>query len=57
MSHKCFLVVKPEEQMYLKQLIVSGSPKTLSRRRAQIRLLCDQGPEGPWTDERTAEAL
>ncbi|MDE0670584.1 MAG: helix-turn-helix domain-containing protein [Caldilineaceae bacterium] len=40
------------------QLVAAGSPKTLPRRRAQIWLLCDQGPEGPvWTDERTAEAV
>ena len=42
----------------MKQLVAAGSPKTLPRRRAQIWLLCDQGPEGPvWTDERTAEAV
>lgn len=59
MSHKRFLVeLDPEERTYLKQLTYSGSPRTLPRRRAQIWLLCDQGPEGPaWTDEQTAEAV
>jgi len=59
MSHKRFLVeLTSEERAYLKQLVACGSPKTLSRRRAQIWLLCDQGPEGPaWTDEQTAEAV
>ncbi len=59
MSHKRFLVeLTPEERAYLKQLVACGSPKTQARRRAQIWLLCDQGPEGPaWTDERTAEAV
>ncbi|MCY4522014.1 MAG: helix-turn-helix domain-containing protein [Caldilineaceae bacterium] len=59
MSHKCFLVeLTAEERVYLKQLVACGSPKTRPRRRAQIWLLCDQGPEGPaWTDERTAEAV
>ena len=59
MSHKRFLVeLSSEERTYLQQLVASGSPKTLPRRRAQIWLLCDQGPEGPaWTDERTAEAV
>ena len=59
MSHKRFLVeLNPEERTYLKQLVAAGSPKTLPRRRAQIWLLCDQGPEGPvLTDERTAEVV
>ncbi len=59
MSHKRFLVeLTPEERAYLKQLVACGAPKTQARRRAQIWLLCDQGPEGPaWTDERTAEAV
>ena len=59
MSHKRFLVeLEPEERTYLKQLTSSGAPRTLPRRRAQIWLLCDQGPEGPaWTDERAAEAV
>ena len=59
MSHKRFLVeLDPEERTYLKRLTSSGSPRTLPRRRAQIWLLCDQGPEGPaWTDERAAEAV
>ena len=48
MSHKRFLVeLTPEERTYLKQLTACGSPKTQARRRAQIWLLCDQGPEGP----------
>ena len=51
MSHKRFLVeLSSEERTHLKQLMASGSPHTLPRRRAQIWLLCDQGPEGPaWT--------
>ena len=59
MSHKRFPVeLSSEERAYLQQLVASGSPKTLPRRRAQIWLLCDQGPEGPaWTDARTAEAV
>ena len=59
MSHKRFLVeLTPEERTSLKQLTACGAPKTQARRRAQIWLLCDQGPEGPaWTDERTAEAV
>ena len=59
MSHKRFLVeLTPEERTYLKQWTACGAPKTLPRRRAQIWLLCDQGPEGPaWTDEQTAEAV
>ena len=59
MSHKRFLVeLTPEERTCLKQLTACGAPQTQARRRAQIRLLCDQGPEGPaWTDERTAEAV
>jgi hypothetical protein len=59
MSHKRFPVeLSSEERTYLQQLVASGSPKTLPRRRAQIWLLCDQGPEGPaWTDARTAEAV
>ena len=59
MSHKRFLVeLTPEERVYWKQRVACGSPKTQARRRAQIWLLCDQGPEGPaWTDERTAEAV
>ena len=59
MSHKRFLVeLEPEERTYLKRLTSSGSPRTLPRRRAQIWLLCDQGPAGPaWTDEQTAEAV
>jgi len=53
MSHKRFLVeLTPEERTCLKQLTACGAPKTQARRRAQIWLLCDQGPEGPaWTDE------
>ncbi len=59
MSHKRFLVeLTPAERTCLKQLTACGAPKTQARRRAQIWLLCDQGPEGPaWTDERTAEAV
>ena len=59
MSHKRFPVEPdPEERTCVKRLISAGSPRTLSQRRAQIRLLCDQGSEGPaWTDERTAEAV
>ncbi len=48
MSHKRFLVeLTPEERVYWKQRVACGSPKTQARRRAQIWLLCDQGPEGP----------
>ena len=59
MSHKRFLVeLASEERVYWKRLAACGAPKTLPRRRAQIWLLCDQGPEGPaWTDEQTAEAV
>ena len=59
MSHKRYLVeLNSEERTYLKQLTSSGSPKTQPRRRAQIWLLCDQGPEGPaWTDEEAAAAV
>ena len=56
MSHKRFLVeLTSEERACLKQLVACGSAKTLPRHRAQIWLLCDQGPEGPaWTDARPA---
>ncbi len=59
MSHKRYLVeLESEERVYLKRLAACGAPKTLPRRRARIRLLCDQGSEGPaWTDEQTAEAV
>ena len=59
MSHKQYIVeLSSEERADLQRLTSTGSPKTQARRRAQIWLLCDQGPEGPaWTDERTAEAV
>ena len=57
MSHKRFPVEPdPEERTCVKRLIPSGSPKTLSRRRAWIRLLCAQGLEGHGLDRRTRTA-
>ena len=59
MSHKRYIVeLSPEERTHLRSLTATGSPTTKARRRAQIWLFCDQGPEGPaWTDARTAEAV
>lgn len=59
MSHKRYLVeLSPGERTRLRSLTATGSPTTKARRRAQIWLFCDQGPEGPaWTDARTAEAV
>ena len=57
--HKRYIVeLSPAERTRLRSLTATGSPTTKARRRAQIWLFCDQGPEGPaWTDARTAEAV
>lgn len=48
----------PEERAELQRIVSTGKAAALKRRRAQILLKADQGPQGPaWTDAHICEAL